>query len=781
MRDAGEGRGAQLKTLRSTGELLELMPDGMVLVNAAGRIILANSQAERLFGYDGGELVGQAIEVLLPPRFRSGHVGHRSDYFARPRRRQMGAGAELYGLRKDGSEFSIEISLSPLQSEEGMLTLSAVRDVTERRRAEQKFRDLLESAPDAMVIVDSRGDIVLVNSRTEQLFGYRREELLGRKVEVLIPQRFRESHPRNRDVFFAQARSRGLGEGPELYGQRKDGSDFPVEITLSPIATESGTLVSSAIRDISERVRIEHELQVKNVELESAERAKSAFLATMSHEIRTPLNGVLGMLELLSLTALDRDQRTTVEVVRQSGRMLVRIINDILDYSKIEAGRLTIRNEVASVAAVIHNTISLFSGAASSKGLTLSMAVDERIGPAVWVDPQRLQQVLNNFVSNAIKFTAAGYVEVRADLLEGRTHDNVIRFSVADTGIGIASDDQKQLFEPFTQVDARSNRRFGGTGLGLSICRRLADLMGGVITMESAPNKGTAMHLVMTLPLADPGQLPDGAEDAPIDEGHLTLEQRPAPSVEQAVSEGTLVLIVDDHDINRLVLKRQVAALGYAVETAKDGLEGLEKWQSGRYGLVLADCHMPVLDGYEMVKRMRDTERHMGRKHTPVIACTANALADEADKCFAVGMDDYLAKPLALRDVARKLAQWLPVASPVSAPTAGGAVDATVLANLSRESNTPQRTLADLFRNVNDQDMVNLRAGVADRDGPATNETAHRIKGASRMMGALGFAALAERVEKAAQDDNWPQLTAAMLQLEAELARVNAFLESLDP
>ena len=433
------------------------------------------------------------------------------------------------------------------------------------------------------------------------------------------------------------------------------------------------------------------------------------------------------------------------------------------------------------MAAVIHSTISLFSGAASSKGLTLSMVVDERIAPAVWVDPQRLQQILNNFVSNAIKFTTAGYVEIHADFLEARTDSHVIRFSVADTGIGIAPDDQKQLFEPFTQVDARSNRRFGGTGLGLSICRRLADLMGGVVTMESAPNKGTTMHLVMTLPLADPGQLPDDGKDTPIDEEHVMLEHRPAPSVERAESDGTLVLIVDDHDINRLVLKQQVTALGYAVETAKDGLEGLEKWQSGRYGIVLADCHMPVLDGYEMVKRMRDAERHMGRKRTPVIACTANALADEADKCFAVGMDDYLAKPLALRDVARKLAQWLPVAGPVSAPTAGSAVDATVLANLSRESNTPRRTLADLFRNVNDQDMANLRRSVADHDGEETRETAHRIKGASRMMGALGFAALAQRIEKAAQDDNWPQLTAAMLQLEAELARVNAFLESLDP
>ncbi|MEA2218718.1 MAG: hypothetical protein QOJ35_1344 [Solirubrobacteraceae bacterium] len=494
----------------AAGELIGSVLDAstahsIIATDLAGTILLWNEGARRLYGHRASEVVGRPRSLLHPPHdLAAGFPQQMLDG-------ALAAGkweGTVVQLRKDGGAFTARVVITPRRDDAGHAVgfLSIATDISAEVRLTAELEQiqlythsLIESAPDALVIVDAEGAVQLSNAETGRMFGYTHDELAGRPVEMLIAERYRDRHPGYRASFFAEPRARPMGAGHELWGRRKDGAEFPVEVSLSPLPTPGRPLAMAAIRDVGERNRVAEELRRTVAALEAASFAKDRFLASMSHELRTPLNSILGFSGTLLMELpgpINDEQRKQLTTVEANGRHLLSIINDLLDVAKIESGTVELRFEPVPCADVLADVATSLRPLAEVKGLRLE--VDTPLEDVVLnTDRRSLSQILINIASNAIKFTEEGLVHVQLgrSVVEGTT---VTHFDVIDTGIGIAYADQEKLFKAFEQIEASHTHRYEGTGLGLYISEKLARLLDAVITFHSTPGMGSTFSLRFT-------------------------------------------------------------------------------------------------------------------------------------------------------------------------------------------------------------------------------------------------------------------------------------------
>ncbi len=469
--------------------VLNETPDGAVVTSREGTVLYWNPGAEKLFGYSAEEAVGRRFrDMVVPTWFKAedevfAHalaVG-RTDY-------------EAVRCTKDGPMIYVAVSVRAIGDDYVLLTQKDVTGQKVRREAkllEAKFRDLLESLPDGIVMTNSTGRIVMATSQAEKLFGYPPGELHGQPIEVLLPGRFRRGHVGYRNSYAERPRTRPMGAGMELFALRRDGTEFPVEISLSPLVTEEGTLIMSAVRDISERKRIEQALHEKNIELENASRAKDRFLASMSHELRTPLNAIIGFTGMLLMQLagpLSATQEKHLKTIQSSAKHLLSLINDLLDVAKIESGKLQLTFEPVDCGEVVNQVAETLRPLAEQKGLVFR--IEAPAGMVVDTDRRAISQILINLVNNAIKFTERGEIVVRL-VRDGRR----MELSVSDTGPGIRDADRAKLFQAFSQMDDTTTRRHEGTGLGLYLSQKLALLLHGELRLASREGEGSTFTL----------------------------------------------------------------------------------------------------------------------------------------------------------------------------------------------------------------------------------------------------------------------------------------------
>lgn len=657
--------------------IVETASDAIVTFDAHGVIDSFNSAATRLFGYTAQEAIGENVSIVTPMSLREpqkqylefGRSGRAPDINPHT--------YEAIGLRKDGSTFEVEAAVNEVQLDDRLLYTAIIRDISQRKAEQASLEELsdrltlaLESANLGMWEQDLDSGKLTWNAQMFALYG--RDPALGEPtnsewIELAVPEdreKVVTAHEGiKRDgvidlisrIRLPDGRIRWIRANGKLVD--RDGA-HPLRLV-------------GINQDVSDGILHLEELETARNQADEANRAKSSFLATMSHEIRTPLNGVIGLNEVLQKTALDKHQKDLTNLIDQSANALLEIIEDVLDLSKIEAGKMDIDPTAISPGKIVRDVCSMLTNQAKNAHVTLEVSVAENIPRTVLGDGTRLRQILTNLTNNAIKFSSKLHrqgkvaVSVRreppAEIGAQPAQDAVemLSFTVTDNGLGMEAETMARLFSPFTQADASTSRQFGGTGLGLTISQSLAKLMGGEISVSSQIHEGSTFTLKLPFAVNGTGNTLSSDTGSGVGATTTAASMAPAehPSREEAIAANRLILVAEDNPTNQRVILHQLSVLGFCADMCNNGKEALEAWRCGDYAVLLTDLQMPETDGYELARQVRALES--ADERIPIIAVSANTLMNEADNCLAAGMDAYLSKPVSLNDLQTELTRWL--------------------------------------------------------------------------------------------------------------------------
>lgn len=785
--------------------ILEAALDSIITVDDCGIMVAANPAVRRMFGYEPNELIGQSMSVLMPRRFVENHHQYLEKYLETRAAGIVQVTREVVGLHRSGDEIPLELVVSEVRQGDRLLFTGILRDIADRKRDEEERDDayaqllaVLDSCSKVSVIAtDTQGIITVFNRGAENMLGYQAGQMIGKQTPAIlhdpgeVDEYGRELTERyGTEIFgfrvFVESAERNQFDRREWTYIHSSGHRIRADLTVTAVRDNEGVITGylGVAVDVTARHQAEQQLIEAKESAELANQAKSDFLANTSHEIRTPINGILGMHELLRQTALSEEQTQYVDALGNCAGVLLGVINEVLDYSKIEAGHLQIEYMTVPLRTELIQQLQPLQLRARQKGLQWEFCVASDVPECVQTDPTRLTQILLNLVGNAVKFTDRGKIRIdlQTDSIDAEVA--VLQFSVSDTGPGIDPHVRDAIFHPFTQSDSSTTRRFGGTGLGLSIASRLVELLGGRIWLDSAPGPGTTFHFTIQAPIR-----------APETGFRADLDTVSAQNTSFRNAESSLqILLAEDHPVNQLFACRILEYQNHQVTVVSNGREAVDETARRPYDVVLMDVQMPVMDGLEAMSRIRQREKNSGHR-LPIIALTAHAMKDYDQKCYAAGADAYLSKPLRSADLFSTLQK---IAHPAAADAAimptplneaamscsdtpgPSAINRRVILESTGDDLELAHELVEIFQDDLPQTLQQLVDAIAQEDEQLVSRLAHSLKSPLTMFGADTGRNQAHQLELAAQSGRRQDMTSGFEQLRSTLRRVSDELAELE-